>query len=161
LSSALISYRDAGGFDENFVGHVAYRFDAEFCKRLCRSGGKIWFDPDARIYHLRASRGGTRTAGTHLTSPSPHHGVGDYYFACRQGLSWQTLCYILKRPFREVCTRFHAKRPWWIPVKLVGELLALAWALALLVSGPKWVAKDLARDGAERGPVKPEEAGRR
>jgi len=128
-----------GGFDENFVAHVAYRFDAEFCKRLCRAGGRIWFDPEARIYHRRTQRGGTRTTGSHLTSVSPAHGVGDYYFACRQGFSWQAIWYLIRRPFREVCTRFHLRRPWWIPVKLAGELSALVWALALALRGPKLV----------------------
>ena len=140
---------EVGGFDENFVAHVAYRFDAEFCKRLCRAGGRIWFDPEARIYHLRAQRGGTRTAGSHLTSASPAHGVGDYYFACRQGLTWPVVRYVLRRPFREVCTRFHLRRPWWIPVKLIGELTALAWALALVLRGPKLVGRDGA--GEARG----------
>lgn len=126
-----------GGFDENFLPPVSYRFDNEFCKRLCRAGGKILFEPKARIYHLRCSRGGTRTHGSHLTSASPIHGSGDYYFCLRQGWSPATVRYFLRRPFREVCTRFHLKHPWWIPVKLLGELRAMLQAIRLHRKGPK------------------------
>lgn len=128
-----------GGFDENFTPPVSYRFDNEFCKRLCRAGGKIIFEPKARIYHLRAKRGGTRTNSNHMTSISPEHGVGDYYFAFRLGLSSETLCYILRRPFREVRTRFHLRHPWWIPVKLIGEFRALLLAILLLFRGPRYL----------------------
>lgn len=131
-----------GGFDENFLPPVSYRFDSDFCKRLVKAGGKIRFDPEARIYHLRAERGGTRSRGNHLTSASPMHGVGDYYFALRQGICAETLLYMLKRPFREVRTRFHLKNPWWIPVKLVGEVRAFALAMKLLRSGPHLLARD-------------------
>lgn len=112
-----------GGFDEAFEG-VAYRFETEFCRRLCRAGGRVQFEPAASIHHLRAARGGTRTLGNHLTSASPAFGVGDYYFALRDG-SPGAWAYALLRPWREVATRFHARHPWWIPVKLWGELRAL------------------------------------
>ena len=127
------------GFDEHFIPPVSYRFDNEFCKRLCRAGGKIVFEPKARIYHLRVKQGGTRTNSNHMTSISPEHGVGDYYFAFRLGLSSETLYYILRRPFREVRTKFHLRHPWWIPVKLVGEFLALFLALLLLFRGPRYL----------------------
>jgi len=120
-----------GGFDENFIPPVSYRFDNEFCKRLIRAGGKIYFEPKARIYHLAAPRGGTRSKGSHLTSASPIHGQGDYYFALKQPFSCEVLGYLLKRPFREVRTRFHLKHPWYIPFKLVGELRAFLLALRL------------------------------
>lgn len=127
------------GFDENFMPPVSYRFETDFCKRLIRAGGRIKFEPSARIYHLRAERGGTRSVGSHLMSASPVHGQGDYYFALRQGISRATLGYIARRPFREVCTRFHLRRPWWIPVKLLGEARALAAAIRLYRKGPKFL----------------------
>jgi len=132
---------EIGGFDENFVPPVSYRFDNEFCKRICNNGGKILFEPSARIYHLRHNRGGTRTYGTHLTSPSLIHGAGDYYFALRQGINMQSIIYILRRPFREVSTRFHLKHPWWIPVKLFGEIRALLLAIKLYKQGPRLIQK--------------------
>lgn len=128
-----------GGFDENFLPPVSYRFDSEFCKRLVRAGGRIRFEPRARIYHLRAERGGTRSTGSHMTSASPIHGVGDYYFALRQGLSVETVLYLIRRPFREIRTRFHLRNPWWIPVKLIGELRAFLLAVRLWKRGPRFI----------------------
>jgi GT2 family glycosyltransferase len=126
-----------GGFDENYLPPVSYRFDSDFCKRLCRSGGTIVFEPAARIHHLRSPRGGTRSLSSHLTSASPVHGQGDYYFALRQGLCWATLAYIMRRPWREVRTRFHLRHPWFVPVKLLGEMRALLLALRLWRQGPR------------------------
>lgn len=125
-----------GGFDENFIG-VAYRFETEFARRLVRAGGKIRFQPNARINHLRDERGGTRSGGSHLNSASPIHGVGDYYFAMTGGIDWETVRYVLRRPVREVCTRFHLRRPWWIPVKLFGELRAFIMGIRLSVGPPR------------------------
>lgn len=127
-----------GGFDENFVG-VAYRFETEFSRRLCKAGGKILFEPGASIRHLKAERGGTRSSGSHLTSPSPKHGVGDYYFALCQGLNLESIAYMCWRPFREVRTKFHLKHPWWIPVKLIGEIRAMFLAVWLAYRGPRYL----------------------
>jgi GT2 family glycosyltransferase len=127
-----------GGFDENFVG-AAYRFETEFCRRLCDRGGRVLFQPRASIRHLRAARGGTRVHGDHLTSPSPAHGVGDYYFALRQGLSLESIGYILARPLRKMWARFYLRRPWWIAVGLIGELRALLLAVRLARRGPRYL----------------------
>lgn len=126
-----------GGFDEQFGPPVAYRFETEFAKRIIQHGGKIWFEPKASVRHLRTPSGGTRSQGSHLTSPSPVHGVGDYYYALRCGRGWERAWYMVRRPFREVGTRFHLCHPWWIPVKIVGELRALALALRLYRNGPR------------------------
>lgn len=142
LSMRRSAALNAGGFDENFVG-VAYRFETEFCRRLARHG-HIVFEPSASIRHLRAAEGGTRVYGDHRRSPSPAVGVGDYYFALRQGASLDSIAYLLGRPWREVVTRFHARRPWWIPVKLVGELGALLWAFRLALRGPRYLQETLA-----------------
>lgn len=125
----------AGGFDENFVG-VAYRFETEFARRIRDHGGRVLYEPAARIRHLRARRGGTRRFGSHLCSASPAHGVGDYYFALRRGPWPQSLAYMAARPFREVTTRHHLTHPWCIPVKLVGEIGGLCWAARLALRGP-------------------------
>jgi len=127
---------EVGGFDENFIG-VAYRFETEFARRILQYGGKIIFEPSASIRHLRSPSGGTRRYGNHLTSASPMHGVGDYYFALRQGISTSTMWYMLLRPFREIRTRFHLRAPWWIPVKLIGEVRALLLAVKLYLKGPR------------------------
>lgn len=133
--------RELGGFDENFHG-AAYRFDTEFGRRVLRAGGQIQFEPQASIRHLRAERGGTRIQGNHLASASPTHGVGDYYFALLHGCRGDVAWYCSRRMVREVCTKFHLKHPWYIPVKLVGEMRAFAWACALIRRGPALLGTD-------------------
>ena len=128
-----------GGFDANFIPPVSFRFETEFAKRLVAAGGRIWFEPRASIRHLRAGSGGTRTGGSHLASASPLHGVGAYYYLLRQGRGWRRAWLILKRPFREVRTRFHLRHPWYIPVKLLGECRALALAYRLHRQGPRLI----------------------
>ncbi len=130
-----------GGFDENFFG-AAYRFDTEFGRRVLRTGGGIVFEPKASIRHLRAERGGTRNQGNHLASASPKHGVGDYYFALLHGCRFDVGWYCAYRMVREVCTKFHLKHPWYIPVKLIGEMRALLWACQLVRQGPKLIGTD-------------------
>lgn len=140
---------DVGAFDGNFIPPVAYRFETEFAKRLVAAGGRIRFEPAASIRHLRAARGGTRSHGSHLSSASPVHGVGDYYYALRCGRGWERLRYMARRPFREVRTRFHLRHPWYIPVKLVGELRALLLALRLYRQGPRLLSTTNGTNGHE------------
>lgn len=125
-----------GGFDENFRPPVASRFETEFAKRLIAEGGKIWFEPNAGIRHLRAETGGTRSKGSHLNSVSPRYGVGDCYYALKHGQRKEIFWYLARRPFRQVRTKFHLKRPWWIPFKFIGELLAIFEAVKLYYRGP-------------------------
>ena len=137
-----------GGFDESFRG-VAYRFETEFARRLIRHGGRILFEPAASIRHLHSKEGGTRAHGNHLESPSPAHGVGEYYFALRSGVTWETLTYMLRRPIREIVTRFHLRHPWYIPGKLLGEARAFCWACRLAMQGPSLMSP-LRRPGSTR-----------
>jgi GT2 family glycosyltransferase len=131
-----------GGFDGNFVPPVSYRFETEFAKRLVAAGGRIYFEPLASVRHLRAGIGGTRSLGSHLTSGSPLHGVGDYYYALLRGKGLDRALYILRRPFREVRTRFHLRNPWWIPVKGFGEIRAMAMAWRLYRGGSRLLAQE-------------------
>ena len=121
-----------GGFNASFPPPVAARFETELAKRIVVAGGRIRFEPEAALHHLAAGSGGTRSAGGHLASASPHHGVGDAYFALRCARGWDRCWYLLRKPFREVRTRFHLRHPWLIPVKFVGELraLGLAWRIS-------------------------------
>lgn len=128
------------GFDENFTPPVASRFETEFAKRLVLHGGKIWFEPKASIRHLRAATGGTRSKGNHLTSMSPIHGIGDYYYALKTANGFERMRYMALKPLREVRTKFHFRHPWYIPVKLVGEIRALIRALMIYGTTPKHIA---------------------
>jgi len=141
-----------GGFDENFEPPVAYRFETEFARRIVAAGGRIRFEPAASIRHLRAVAGGTRSRGGHLTSISPAHGVGDYYYALRCGRGWERIRYMAKRPFREIRTRFHLCHPWWIVPKLIGEFRGMAMAMRLAAAGPKLLQHE---NGKTRNPNRP------
>ncbi len=137
---------EAGGIDLNFVG-VAYRFETEFCRRLIRTRGTLVFDPDASIRHLQAPHGGTRAFGDPLRSASPLHGVGDYYFALREGRSaGEILSYIRKRMVLSLGRKVYLREPWWLPVKLVGELRAVALAFRLS-KGPQLLLVRPVKDG--------------
>lgn len=127
-----------GGFDEQFVA-VAYRFETEFWRRLRDQGYQGRFDPRASLRHLRAARGGTRQRGSHLGNARPDHSVGDYYFALKCG-GQSGLAYMFRRLLREVVTRYHLRRPWQIPAKLVGEARGLLWALQLHREGARYLA---------------------
>ena len=134
--------RDAaalGGFDENFV-RVAYNFEREFADRWRAQGGTIRFCPGAAIRHLKAPAGGTRTFGDHRTTWLPGHAVGAYYYLLRSRSAKRRVREFLARPIRAVATRHHLRRPWWIPVTLVAELLGMGWALALSLRGPRYGA---------------------
>ena len=133
----------ARGFDQNFLG-VAYRFETEFCRRLCRTTKKICkFLPRATIKHLQVSSGGTRhLSQNHLISSSPVHGVGDYYFALREGSSREVLPYTLNRLIRSVSTRFHLRHPWYVPVKLLGEFRAISWARKLAIASQPLISNN-------------------
>jgi glycosyltransferase involved in cell wall biosynthesis len=123
-----------GGFDTNFV-RVAYHFEAEFAYRWTKNGFKIYYDPKAIIHHLKTERGGTRTFGEHLTTISPDHSVGRYYY------NFQT-CPIQKAIFksiqdlvRSITTRHHLRKPIWIPLTIIAELRGFIWAILLWNSG--------------------------
>ncbi len=124
-----------GGYDEKFMPPVSYRFETDFAKRIVKAGGKIWFEPAASIRHLREARGGTRCLGSHMASASPLHGMGDYYYALKHGRGWERIRYMARRPFREVCTKFHLRHPWWIPLKFIGEMRALVLGCRLYRAG--------------------------
>jgi glycosyltransferase involved in cell wall biosynthesis len=125
---------DLGGFDENFV-RVAYKFEAEFANRWLAGGRRILFEPRAGIHHLKASAGGTRTYGEHLTTWRPDHAVGAYYFAFRTS----ALRALVVRPFGAIATRYHLRHPWRIPITLFAELSAMFWAFSLFLKGPRHV----------------------
>ncbi len=127
---------DLGGFDENFA-RAAYRFEVEFAHRWRRSGRRIFYEPRACVHHLKCLSGGTRAFSDHLRTARPDHAVGEYYCLLRTWRGWPSLRAMVARPFKAIATRHHLRSPWWIPVTLVGEVRAAAWAIALALRGPK------------------------
>ena len=119
-----------GGFDENFV-LVAYRFETDFARRVIGHGGRILFEPEASIRHLRAPTGGTRHYIDHRQNHRPDHSVGDYYFALMHSRGIVKWRYCMGRLIRSVFNRYHLARPWWIAPKLLGELRGLLMAIRL------------------------------
>lgn len=132
-----------GGFDENFI-HVAYRFEAEFANRALAAGEEILFEPNASLRHLKATAGGTRTFGDHLTTIRPSHSVGDYYYLLRAKAIRRRLLQIVSRPLRAIRTKHHLSHPWWIPPTLIAETLGLFWAIFLALRGPRLVGEPAA-----------------
>jgi GT2 family glycosyltransferase len=129
---------EIGGFDERFI-RVAYNFEAEFAYRWRKAGHSIYFEPAAKIDHLRATVGGTRAFGEHLRSVRPNHAVGAYYYILRTWSGRKSTFKFLARPLRAISTRHHLRRPWWIPVTLIAELSGMTWALALAARGPRYI----------------------
>ncbi len=130
---------DCGGFDENFKWS-AYRFETEFCRRLCEHTGKpFYFAPKAIIDHLAAERGGTRQSSHFLTARGPDHSMGDYYFAMLRGRRWEAIGYIIKRICRSWIARFYLRKPWYIPIRLVSEVRGLVTAYSLARRGPRQI----------------------
>ncbi len=129
-----------GGFDENFV-RVAYRFEAEFANRALQAGEKIRFEPSASIRHLKATEGGTRAFGYHLTTFRPSHAVGAYYYLlCAKSIPHRLL-QIVARPLRAIRTKHHLAHPWWIPPTLIAEALGLLWAVFLALRGSRLISE--------------------
>lgn len=127
-----------GGFDENFV-KVAYQFEAEFAYRFSQAGGKIRFEAEACIHHLKASSGGTRSHGHHLTTTLPNHSVGAYYYLlCAKNLQGRFIQFLV-RPIKSVATRYHLSHPWSIPMTLVAEFRGMFWATRLFLRGPSHI----------------------
>ncbi len=138
MSVSRLRALDHGGFDENFVG-AAYRFEDEFARRLNGTRNMIYYHPKASIDHLKLDEGGTRAHGNHLTTLSPVHSVGAYYFYLRAPKVRRRIWYIAKRPFRSVMTKHHLKKPWWIPITFTSEIAGIFWAFVLFSKGPRYL----------------------
>lgn len=137
---------DAGGFDENFVG-VAYRFETEFCQRMCRyHNDAFYFSPKPVLYHLQIASGGTRNTDHFLTSLSPKHSVGDYYYALLNGSLFESTVYCIRRFFSSIKARFYLKKPWYIPGRMFAEARGFFLALGLKWHGPKLCSKNTPGD---------------
>ena len=128
----------AGGFDENFIGS-AYRFETEFCRRMIRfSGRPFYYSPKPVIHHLQCPTGGTRNTDHFLSSSSPRHSVGDYYFAMRESEPSSILPYCLRRLFGCLKARFYLRKPWYLPVRFIGEVRGFLLARRLCEQGPRF-----------------------
>jgi GT2 family glycosyltransferase len=125
-----------GGFDQNFR-YAAYQYEREFADRLRASGARILYWPSAVIHHLKATEGGVRSYGSHLTTWRPGHSLGAYYyiFTSKEKRTQR----IVKRLVHSIKTRFHLTHPWYVPPTLVAEFTGLFLASILWSKGPQLI----------------------
>ena len=128
-----------GGFDENFEG-ASYRFETEFCRRLIRATkAPVYFSPLPVLYHLKAERGGTRQFAQFLTSATPAHSQGHYYFIlCAPISTFEKLIQSLRVFCVAFFARFYLRKPWYLPLRFVAECRGIARAIKLRRRGPKY-----------------------
>jgi GT2 family glycosyltransferase len=117
-----------GGFDERFV-YAAYRFESDFARRVIAAGGRIRFEPLARIRHLKLPTGGVRSHGDPRRTAAPTHSAGDYLFAIEHVPAfWR---YAARRFRQNVFTRYTLAHPVAIPMKAIAEIRGLILARRL------------------------------
>lgn len=147
---------EVGGFDLNF-SKVAYRYEAEAAERFVNSGRTMVFEPKASLDHLKQASGGTRSYGDHLTSFKPAHTVGMYYYYLvvpNQRRRWFNF---FTSPFRNCITKFHLRKPWYIPVTLISNMLGLISAVALRLNGQRLLTEQDIKDQLTKSQAKPDE----
>lgn len=123
-----------GGFDQNFR-YAAYQYEREFADRLRASGARILYWPTAVIHHLKATEGGVRSFGSHLTTWRPGHSLGAYYYIFTSG--GKRVQRVAKRLVGSIKTRFHLTHPWYVPFTLVAEFTGFFLASILWCKGPQ------------------------
>jgi glycosyltransferase involved in cell wall biosynthesis len=70
---------DIGGMDIKYE-KGAHREESDFCLRLTREFGKLFFEPKATVVHLGAAQGGCRSWGKNDGVHPFHHVFGEWYF---------------------------------------------------------------------------------
>lgn len=122
----------------------------DFCRRICRSGGRVVVVPSARIAHRRARFEGIRTrtglARSESTSHT-HHGVASalrsrqrYYYTDINAICWP-LIWLLSIPLSlfEALRLFFAKRPYTAWIRLLLPWIAI-WQLPYALVARRRVA---------------------
>ena len=79
LSVRRTSAIEVGGMDENYE-RGAHREEADFCLRLTRKFGPLFFDPNARLIHVGNKQGGIRSWNDSQFVKAEHNVVGAIYF---------------------------------------------------------------------------------
>ncbi|MFK7924964.1 MAG: glycosyltransferase family 2 protein [Bacteroidia bacterium] len=125
-----------GGMDEQYE-KGAHREEADFCIRLSRAFGPLFFDPEARLVHIGNAQGGIRSWQGKSALKSRHHFVGAMYFIFNLVPLkdyplhlWLTLRYFILGPSIR-------KAPWQMPAALGRLLSASAEAWRKKQQGPK------------------------
>lgn len=138
FSVRVEDWKRVGGFDKHF-SKVAYRFEKDFAQRFIREGGAIWLEPDAGIIHLHAKEGGTRSWGDVHERPrvTPDQSVGQFYYIFSHEPKSTWLAQIARFYRTTLINRTTLKRPWHIPVHVVGLTRGLWLGWRQYQSGPR------------------------
>jgi glycosyltransferase involved in cell wall biosynthesis len=115
-----------GGYDENFKGNCVNE-DSDFCLRLTKKFGKIVFDPEISVKHLRAE-GGSRAFGN-IQSAQWYQDLfyNHLYFYLKHWPRW-TLPLFFAYRMRQVYTcifKYGKLRPKFVIAPLKGYLKAI------------------------------------
>lgn len=81
------------GFDENFF---MYFEDVDFCLRAKKAGWKVYFLPQAKIYHLR----GRSQPAKSRRKAAVYYQSQDYFFAKHRGRLYSNLVKIIRLPYQ-------------------------------------------------------------
>jgi len=97
------------------------------------------FNPRVFVNHLKADKSGAREYGNLLTTILPYHSFGKYYYVliCKDNV----IRNVINELVLSVYTKHHLKNPWWIPVTLISNVLALVLASVSAIYGQKLVHK--------------------
>ena len=94
--------------------------ESDFARRVIAAGGRIRFEPRARIRHLKLPTGGVRSHGDPRRTAAPTHSAGDYLFAIKHVPGFWP--YAARRFRQNVFTRYTLAHPVAIPMKAIAEL---------------------------------------
>ena len=126
--------RRLGGYDSQYLGSALFE-DTDMALRIWESGGKIVFDPEARLRHLAAPTGGCRIHSAQKANPEWWVPFNRHYFAFRHLFpTWEFWWSVFAKDFRQtVLRKANLARPWRIPRTFFAYFYSLtrAWVMAL------------------------------
>ena len=129
-SARVARLLELGGYDTRYRGS-AFREDTDMAVRIWKSGGRIVFDPEARLVHLAAPSGGCRIPAQSQSNPEWRVAFNRHYFAFRHLFPrWEFWKLLLFRDFREtVLRKANVLKPWRIPWALLSYIYSVGKAL--------------------------------
>jgi len=124
-----------GGFDENYT--YTHLDDTDFSARLRQLGAKAVHDPEARLVHLKETRGGKRPGGVneYVLADSNRWYIWCYFFW--MNFRWQGRSEMLRRLRRCVFRHVNVIRPWFLIIALGHFVAGTTRAVKVIRSGRK------------------------
>jgi GT2 family glycosyltransferase len=127
-----------GGFDESFRG-ASYGDDYDFAIRLAKAGGKIVFDPNCVLVHLRTPQGGLRFSDNRNNFTDYDKSLSGLIFTFRYGANLRVFFYLFYNWVlrRTVLLKQNVLRPWRQPKVVWGLVQAWREARQVVAAGPR------------------------